>query len=109
NVEVTEVLGSDRVSGLRLKDVVTGEESELSVGGLFLAIGHVPNTELFEGQLDLDKGYVVKKPDSAATSVEGVFVCGDVADWKYRQAITAAGTGCAAALEAQRFLEDNQD
>ncbi|MFH2063179.1 MAG: thioredoxin-disulfide reductase [bacterium] len=109
NVEVTEVLGSDRVSGLRLKDVVTGEESELAVGGLFLAIGHVPNTQLFEGQLELNKGYIVRQPDSAATSVEGVFVCGDVADWKYRQAITAAGSGCAAALEAQRFLEDNQD
>ncbi|HCC22008.1 thioredoxin-disulfide reductase [Candidatus Uhrbacteria bacterium RIFOXYC2_FULL_47_19] len=105
NVGVIDILGEDRVTGLRIKNFETEEESELSVGGLFLAIGHIPNSQLFEGQLELLKGYIVRKPDSAATSVEGVFVCGDVADWRYRQAITAAGTGCMAALEAQRFLE----
>jgi len=105
NTEVIEVLGEKRLEGARIKDAKTGEESERKADGLFLAIGHEPNTKMFEGQLELTKGYLVTKPGSMATGVAGVFAAGDVADWKFRQAITAAGTGCMAALEAQRFLE----
>ena len=105
NATVEEVLGDDLVTGLRIKDTVTGEESELPVQGLFVAIGHKPATSLFEGQLDLDPaGYVVVAPGSTRTSVEGVFAAGDVADSIYRQAVTAAGTGCMAAIDAERWL-----
>jgi thioredoxin reductase (NADPH) len=107
NSVVTEALGDGQLEGLRLEDTRTGEESVLPVGGLFVAIGHDPNTKLFEGQLDLDEnGYIVlPTAGSTLTSVDGVFAAGDVADHVYRQAITAAGTGCMAAIEAERWLE----
>ncbi len=108
NVQVTEVLGVEvgHVTGIKLKNVVTNEESEMNVDGLFAAIGHVPNTDLFKGQLDLDAlGYLVTSgPGDVKTKIEGVYACGDVMDKKYRQAITASGTGCMAALEAERLL-----
>jgi thioredoxin reductase (NADPH) len=103
---VTEVDGDSKVAGLHLRNTVTNEESYLAVGGLFVAIGHVPNTDLFTGQLDMDEtGYIVTATGSTATNVEGVFACGDVQDRTYRQAITAAGTGCMAAIDAERWLE----
>lgn len=107
---VTDVLGvsEDRVTGLRVKDVKSGEERTLEVSALFVAIGHTPMTELFKGKLELHpNGYLKVKPGSTATSVPGVFAAGDVADWTYRQAITAAGTGCMAALDAERWLAEN--
>ena len=106
-----EVLGADNppgVTGARIKNVKSGEASELSVEGIFIAIGHDPNTELFKGQLDMDDDrYIITAPDSTATSVPGVFATGDVQDKVYRQAVTAAGTGCMGALEAERFLAEN--
>ncbi len=101
-----DVLGGERITGVRLKDTKTGEESDLPLGGLFLAIGHTPATEFLKGQLELDaKGYVkLKDPYRSLTSVEGVFVAGDVADSVYRQAVTAAGMGCKAAIDAERWL-----
>ena len=106
-----EVLGTDNppgVTGARIKNVKSGEISELSVEGIFIAIGHDPNTELFKGQLNMDDdGYIITAPDSTATSVPGVFATGDVQDKVYRQAVTAAGTGCMGALEAERFLAEN--
>ncbi|MEK7094680.1 MAG: thioredoxin-disulfide reductase [Patescibacteria group bacterium] len=108
NKEVKEVLGVDngRVSGVRIVDNVTGEETTVECDGYFAAIGHKPNTDMFQGKLDLDiKGYIIlKNPPSSKTSVEGVFAAGDVADHTYRQAITAAGTGCVAALDAERWF-----
>ena len=106
NAEVVEVLGDTGVDGVRLKDTTTGELSTLDVSGMFVAIGHRPNTSLFEGQLDLHQnGYLKTQPGSSRTSVEGVFACGDVQDDVYRQAITAAGSGCMAAIDAERWLE----
>jgi thioredoxin reductase (NADPH) len=107
NTTVEEVLGSREtgVTGVRLLNVKTQEKSELALDGLFVAIGHNPNTEIFKGQIDLDeRGYIRTQPTSTRTNVEGVYACGDVQDPSFRQAITAAGTGCMAAIEAERWL-----
>src|SRR5579872_149248 len=118
NSAVEEVLGEQKVEGARLRDLVTGELSDVAAGGIFIAIGHTPNTALFEGKLELDAaGYLVAgdqltndwhagSPFATRTSVEGVFAAGDVVDHFYRQAITAAGTGCQAAIDAERWLEE---
>jgi thioredoxin reductase (NADPH) len=109
NSEVAEVLGDGKVSGLRLRDTKTAEESTLPVNGVFVAIGHEPRTELFVGQLPMDAaGYLLVEPPSTRTGVDGVFAAGDVVDHTYRQAVTAAGTGCAAALDAERWLTDHE-
>lgn len=106
NTQVTDVLGENEVKGLRLQNLETNEESELEVEGFFVAIGHKPNTDVFAGQIETnDVGYIKTKSGSTYTSVEGVFAAGDVADDKYRQAVTAAGTGCMAAIDAERWLE----
>ncbi|MFC1417584.1 thioredoxin-disulfide reductase [Streptacidiphilus cavernicola] len=105
NSEVAEIHGETKLSGLTLRDTVTGETRELPVTGLFIAVGHDPRTELFKGQLALDgEGYLTVDAPSTRTDVAGVFGAGDVVDHTYRQAITAAGTGCAAALDAERYL-----
>ncbi len=111
NAAVVEVLGADgTVTGLLLEDTVTGERRELACDGMFLAIGHIPNTSLFDGALDTDgEGYLVVDEPSTRTNIEGVFACGDVMDHTYRQAITAAGTGCRAAIDAERWLADQDD
>jgi thioredoxin reductase (NADPH) len=107
NSEVVGIEGHDRVSGVRLRDTETGEESPLAITGLFIAIGHDPRSELFAGQLNTDAdGYLLVDAPSTATNLPGVFACGDVVDHVYRQAVTAAGTGCAAALDAERWLQD---
>ena len=103
--QATAALGDDGLTAVRIKDLKIGDERDLEVNGLFFAIGHVPNTSFLDGQLETDEqGYLVTKPDSTATSVDGVFAAGDVQDKKWRQAITAAGTGCMAALQAEHFL-----
>ncbi len=109
NSEVVDVLGDAKVSGVVLRDTVTGETRELAVTGLFVAIGHDPRSELIKGQVDLDdEGYVLVQGRTTATNLPGVFACGDLVDHTYRQAITAAGSGCAAALDAERFLAANE-
>ncbi|HEX9537386.1 MAG TPA: thioredoxin-disulfide reductase [Streptosporangiaceae bacterium] len=109
NSEVAEVLGDGKVSGLRLRDTKTAEESTLPVNGVFVAIGHEPRTELFAGQLPMDAaGYLLVEHPSTRAGVDGVFAAGDVVDHTYRQAVTAAGTGCAAALDAERWLTDHE-
>ena len=105
NSVVDEVLGDGAVSGVRLRHLETGETTDLETGGVFVAIGHTPNTQLFEGQLEMRQGYIVVDEPTTATSVKGVFGAGDVVDFVYRQAITAAGMGCKAAIDAERFLE----
>lgn len=108
NTTVDDLVGEERLAGAVVRDVVTGETSMLPVTGLFVAIGHRPNTDLFKGVLDMDEnGYLITRPGSSYTNVEGVFACGDVQDHTYRQAITAAGTGCMAAIDAERWLEAN--
>jgi thioredoxin reductase (NADPH) len=109
NTSVIEILGDDqKMTGLKIVNNVSKEESEFTASGLFVAIGHKPNTGIFKGQLDLDdKGYILVTPGTSKTSVEGVFAGGDVTDHIYRQAITAAGTGCKAALDAERFVTSN--
>jgi thioredoxin reductase (NADPH) len=105
--EVAEVhdVSANTVNGLTIRNVLTGELNKIEMQGLFIAIGHTPNTELFKGKLTLDdNGYIVTKPGTTQTSVEGVFAAGDVQDHIYRQAVTAAGTGCMAAIEAERWL-----
>ena len=105
NSEVAEIHGDTKLSGLTLRDTVTGETRELPVTGLFIAVGHDPRTELFKGQLELDdEGYLKVASPGTQTNLPGVFACGDVVDHVYRQAITAAGTGCAAAIDTERFL-----
>jgi thioredoxin reductase (NADPH) len=105
NTEVIDVLGEEKVSGLKLRNLVSGEESEKDFDGLFVAIGHLPRSELLVGQIDLDgEGYVKVDGRSTRTNQKGVFACGDLVDHTYRQAITAAGSGCQAALDAERFL-----
>jgi thioredoxin reductase (NADPH) len=100
-----DAIGDQFVTGARLKNLKTNEPRELEAAGIFYAIGHTPNTEIFKGQVDLeDTGYIKIKPGTQETNIEGVFAAGDVHDHKYRQAVTAAGTGCAAALEAERWL-----
>ncbi len=108
--EVTEVLGDERVRELRIRNTKTGEESLLPIGGLFIAIGHDPRSALFTGQLATDAdGYLLVEQPSTRTAIDGVFACGDVVDRTYRQAVTAAGTGCAASLDAERWLASQEN
>ena len=108
NTEVVEVLGDNAVTGVQLRNVQTGEEHKLPVQGVFVAIGHQPNTSLFKGILDMDAaGYIIPK-ENTMTNIPGVFAAGDVTDHRYRQAITAAGDGCRAAIDMERWLEDSQ-
>lgn len=106
NVETQEIVGDGQnVTGVRVLNNVTQEERTLDVTGFFVAIGHHPNTDIFKGQIHMDAtGYIITHPDSTQTNIEGVFACGDAQDHIFRQAITAAGTGCMAALEAERYL-----
>ena len=104
---IEEVLGDSKVTGVRLKNLKTGKTADMECSGLFIAIGHQPNTALFGKQLEADEaGYLKVQPGGTRTSIPGVFAAGDVADKRYRQAVTAAGTGCMAALDAERFLEE---
>ncbi|HEX9643334.1 MAG TPA: thioredoxin-disulfide reductase [Acidimicrobiia bacterium] len=107
NTVIDEVVGDGSVTSLRLRDVLTGETSDLAVDGLFVAIGHTPNTDIFKGQLELDDAGYILANGNTMTSVEGVFAAGDVVDKVYRQAITAAGMGCSAAIDAERWLENH--
>ena len=107
NAEVAELHGEDKLEGITLRDTVTGELRRIDATGLFIAIGHDPRSELLKGQVELDdEGYVLVKPGSTATNLPGVFAAGDLVDHTYRQAVTAAGTGCAASLDAERYLAD---
>ena len=108
NHETVEILGDNSVSGVKVKNNVSLDEKIIEATGFFLAIGHNPNTEIFKNQLDMDEtGYLITKPDSTLTNLPGVFASGDAQDSVYRQAITAAGTGCMAALDAERYLANN--
>ncbi len=108
--ETDEILGEDKVIGARLKNTKTGELKEIAINGFFVAIGHHPNTDIFKGFLDMDEtGYLQTIPGTSKTNIEGVFACGDAQDKVYRQAVTAAGSGCMAALDAERYLAAKQD
>ncbi len=110
NSQVTDILGEKEVSGVKLQNTVDNSESELDLQGLFLGIGHKPNNDIFTGWLDMDDlGYLVTKADSSYTNIPGVFACGDAQDHVYRQAITAAGSGCMAAIDAERWLAEKED
>ena len=110
NHTVTAIHGDDKVEGVQVTNTVDGSVSDLAVTGLFVAIGHRPNTDIFRGVLDMeDNGYLITQPDSTVTNIPGVFACGDVKDQTYRQAITAAGSGCMAAIDAERWLEAQED
>ena len=110
NSEIEEVLGDQVVEGIRIKNNQTDAKEEISVSGLFIAIGHKPNTDLFRGQIEMDElGYLVTKNKTTHTNIPGVFASGDVQDKEYRQAVTAAGTGCMAALDAERYLQSVND
>ncbi len=110
NHEVIGYIGESKLEGITVRDVNSGNEKNINLSGLFIAIGHKPNTDIFINQLDLlDNGYVATKPDSSLTNISGVFACGDVQDFTYRQAITAAGSGCMAAIDAERWLEEQGD
>jgi thioredoxin reductase (NADPH) len=105
NTEIDEVLGDMVVEGLRMLNNQTGEKEEIPITGLFIAIGHTPNTDIFKGQINMDEtGYIITEGKSTKTNKPGVFASGDVQDKEYRQAVTAAGTGCMAALDAERYL-----
>ena len=109
NTVVQDILGNSSVEALQLENVITGEITILEIDGVFVSIGLKPNSELFQQWLELDdKGYIVTAPDSTHTSVPGVFACGDVQDRVYRQAVTSAGTGCMAAMDAENWLADKQ-
>lgn len=110
NHQVVEYQGDSKLTGIKIENTVDGSVSEMQLSGLFIAIGHKPNTGLFTGQLDMkENGYLLTEPGRTATNIEGVFACGDVQDDYYRQAITAAGSGCQASIEAERWLEDQED
>ncbi len=110
NHEVIGYVGESKLEGITVRDVNSGNEKNIDLSGLFIAIGHKPNTDIFINQLDLlDNGYVATKPGSSLTNISGVFACGDVQDFTYRQAITAAGSGCMAAIDAERWLEEQGD
>ncbi len=107
STSIVSYIGEDKISGCKVKNAATGEENDLAADGVFIAIGHDPNTKLFEGQLPIEKGYIVSE-GFVRTPIPGVYTAGDVADWRYRQAISAAGTGCMAALEAERYLAEHR-
>jgi thioredoxin reductase (NADPH) len=109
NTVIDEVLGGTTVTGVRLRDITTDDRSTLAIAGLFVAIGHEPNTSLFKGQLELEDNGYIRTFGGTRTNVAGVFACGDVQDREYRQAITAAGSGCMAAIDVERWLEDEAD
>lgn len=109
NTETDEILGENKVEGMRVKNSQTGQTKEIAIQGFFVAIGHQPNTDVFKGWIDMDEtGYIKTMPGTSKTNIEGVFACGDAQDKVYRQAVTAAGSGCMAALDAERFLAANK-